>query len=420
MMAAIDTDPQKTGSTCITCGKEWPRQVRFCGVDGTSLDGSTAAARAEGKFCPECKKHYPAYALFCPDDATTLSQSAREQKPDRQEASSQDVTTRKFPDFPLVPERQAATGQDVTTESVRTDAAQSSPKILTIRHLQGQVLEGKYRLENMLGEGGMAVVYRAIHISMERPVVIKIMHDRLLSDQKSLKRFEQECKVTAKINHPNVVSVFDVGFLNGNQPYLVMEYIEGQTLRDKMEQTTIAPSTTLSILIQICRGLGEAHQVGIIHRDLKPENIILQNRSERPDWVKILDFGIAHFLTDKQKLTKTGNIVGTAEYMAPEQLRNMPLDSRVDIYALGVIMFEMLTNRMPFEADTLEAVLMKQLLEKPPSVTAFKTDLPNAPGFDNILSKALEKEPDRRYQTATEMRLELEGLLESLSSRRGR
>jgi serine/threonine-protein kinase len=285
-----------------------------------------------------------------------------------------------------------------------------------VTELIGQIVGGKYLLEEFIGEGGMAVVYRATHVNMERPVVVKILQGRLTASEKSVQRFERECKVTAKVSHPNVVSVFDVGFINGNQPYLVMEFIKGESLRDKIDHEGPLPlSAGAAILIQICRGLQEAHSMGIIHRDLKPENILMQERSDRPDWVKIVDFGIAHLSTGAmQRLTKTGSVVGTAEYMAPEQLRDFPLDTRSDLYSLGVILFEMLTATVPFEAETLEAMLLKAIMDPPDPPSKYRQDVQPGSAFDRVVLKAMEKDPDKRYQTATEMRLEVEQIYNQL------
>jgi serine/threonine protein kinase len=167
-------------------------------------------------------------------------------------------------------------------------------------------------------------------------------------------------------------------------------------------------ATTANIIIQICRGLQEAHSSGIIHRDLKPDNVLLQHKSDRPDWVKIVDFGISNFVHGSKKLTKTGRMVGTPEYIAPEQLKDRPIDMRTDLYGIGIMMFEMLTGRVPFDGESAESILMKHLLEDPPTMAEVRPELGENNLFQPIVDKLLKKNPDERYQTATELRLDVE------------
>ncbi|MGH9551024.1 MAG: serine/threonine protein kinase, partial [Terriglobales bacterium] len=309
---------------------------------------------------------------------------------------------------PAPPPTASATNMPV----LNSDAAYAS--------LIGRTIGGKYQVENMLGEGGMAVVYRATHLQMERTVVIKVMQGWLLSNKNSGERFERECKITAKLNHPNIVNVYDVGMINDVQPYLVMEYIKGEALADRIGRQGAQPVTTTgNIIAQICRGLQEAHNQGIIHRDLKPENVLLQDKSDRPDWVKIVDFGISHAVEGSKRLTKTGKMIGTPEYIAPEQLRDRAIDVRTDIYSLGVMIFEILTGKVPFSGESAEAILMKHLLEQPPPLSMYRDDLEDDSPWQTIVTKALEKNPDDRYQTVTELRLDIEQALNQAMFKRG-
>jgi serine/threonine protein kinase len=283
----------------------------------------------------------------------------------------------------------------------------------------GTVLDGKYRLDELIGGGGMAVVYKATHVAIDKPVVVKLVLEHLLKHSETLKRFEQECRVMARINHPNVVSVFDVGCTTHGRPYLVMEYIDGLSLREELDKRGVfSLEETLEILIEVCRGLQEAHDAGVIHRDLKPENILLQHVRSRMDWVKICDFGIARLLSSPQKLTEDGSVIGTFEYIAPEQLKEYPVDTRVDIYALGVIMFELLTGRCPITGAAPEALFLKKLTQTPDPLSRHRRDLPMKEKVDEIVAKALAIKPHQRWESAVQLGCELEQLFLVLSKQR--
>lgn len=377
---------ETSGRVCPTCQRTVPADAQFCGWDGTALGaGSKETKLRPAKLCPKCNTTYPSYANFCPADSQRLVPQ------DLPEAEQED----------------------------EKEAADAGISILSVQDIIGTTVGDKYRIDEFIGEGGMAFILKATQVNIDRPVVVKIMLDRLITNEKAILRFERESKITAQISHPNVVSVFDVGFLEGKRPYLVMEFIKGQTLRESLEYNGPVPlAVGAMIMIQICRGLQEAHNLGIIHRDLKPENILLQERRDRPDWVKILDFGIACLTQNKDRLTRTGMVVGTAEYLAPEQLRDQEIDTRADIYALGVMLFEMLTGKPPFEADNLEALLLKMITDRADPPSKFRPDIETGSSFDRIVERCLEKDREKRYQSATELRLELEQLYSVLIRQR--
>lgn len=280
----------------------------------------------------------------------------------------------------------------------------------------GNVIGGKYRLDEFLNQGGMALVYRATHIAMGKPVVLKLVHAHLLDDNKILIRFEQECRMMASISHANVATVFDTGLVDGSQPYLVMEYVKGESLTNRLDREGALPiPVALEILIQVCRGLEEAHNAGIVHRDLKPSNVMLQERSGRPDWVKIVDFGLAHLVESGGRLTEQGTVLGSMGYMAPELLRDEEIDKRADIYALGVLFFEMLTDALPYKASSTEAFYIKQLTEAPALPSSKREDVAPGSKLDLIVQRATEKDPARRFQTVAELRCELEKALADAS-----
>lgn len=447
-MAAGQSEKQKT---CVSCRRTLPVGAVFCGFDGTRVETDLDIENkingdASQKTCTSCGKMFPSYAQFCPNDANKLIDAKPATKP--VSASNVFAAPKGFQSPPQVPPPQPTPSPhsaiephhvtDAPLDDELTNTSDTHPsRPLTeprkptqlaesfdeeqglFHNLIGKTLEGKYEVRSILGEGGMAIVYKAYHTRMERVVVIKVMQGWLLSNKNAVERFERESKTTAKLAHPNIVTVFDYGVLNQKEPYLVMEYIKGESLGDKIARQGALPfATAAGIIIQICRGLQEAHSVGIIHRDLKPDNILLQDRSDRPDWVKIVDFGISHLVQGSKRLTKTGKMVGTPEYIAPEQLKDKPLDIRTDLYALGIILYETLTGRVPFEGESAESILMKHLLEPPPPLSLHNDDFAGGTPFDAIVTKALMKEPDERYQTATEFRLEVEEALNKVLLKR--
>jgi tRNA A-37 threonylcarbamoyl transferase component Bud32 len=282
-------------------------------------------------------------------------------------------------------------------------------------NLVGKVLEGKYAIKSVLAEGGMAILYLANHTTMERTVVVKVVHNYLRSSPSELLRFEREAKVVARLNHPNIVSLYDFGFIDDKLPFIVMEYIRGMNLSQKViRHGPPRIAVAIRIIKQICFGLEEAHSCGIIHRDLKPDNIILQDKFDRPDWVKLVDFGIAHMLDNKGKrLTRAGLLIGTPEYASPEQFKDLPLDTRSDIYSLGVVFFELFAARLPFDAGSLAGLMTKILLEPAPSVCTYRSDIESGSPIDLLIQKCLEKDPEKRFQTVTEVRLAAEAAYQS-------
>ncbi len=273
----------------------------------------------------------------------------------------------------------------------------------------GQIIAGKFRLDKFIAQGGMALIYRATHIAMNKTVVVKVLQEHLINSAKQRSRFERECLSMAKINHVNVATVFDAGVTDHGRPYLVMEYVKGISLADSLERDGAMPlPLAVRILDQICLGLEEVHAAGIVHRDLKPDNILLQENMNRPDWVKIVDFGIAHLVESEHRLTDADKVVGTAGFMAPEQLRSDEPDCRADIYALGVVFFQMLTNQLPFKAKNTEAMFLRQLQTEPDRISDYLPQLGQGSSLELFERKALAIDPRNRYQSVTEMRLALQ------------
>ena len=261
-------------------------------------------------------------------------------------------------------------------------------------NLTGQSI-GRYQILEQLGEGGMATVYKAYDTRLERNVAFKVLRTDLFGQavlDQVLKRFEREAKSLAKLKHPNIVNILDFGEYEG-KPYLVMEYLPGGTLKQKLEQK-IPWQEAIQILIPVARGLSYAHQHGVIHRDVKPANVLIDQNQEPI----LTDFGIAKLLEGASGHTLTGSGVGigTPEYMAPEQgVGASTIDSRADIYSLGIVLYEMITGRKPYLAETPMAVVLKHMNDPLPRPTDFVPDLPE--GVEHILFKALAKDPNDRY-----------------------
>lgn len=281
----------------------------------------------------------------------------------------------------------------------------------------GRILGGQFRLEQVLGRGGMGHVYLAEQLEVGRRVVIKVLNAARLLDPNNEARFQREARALAQLSHPNIVHLYMFGRCDDGTPYLAMEYVEGRTLARVIEERgRQSERATLEILDQMCGALVEAHRQGVVHRDLKPENVMISTRHDAATRVKILDFGIAKLANAAEaKLTRRGEVLGTPLYMAPEQLREQSADERTDIYALGLIGYELLTGEVPYEAETTISLMVKVLNEP---LTPLRERAPGvlvSAGTEALITRCLEKEPSARFQSAVELRLALSKLLEQLS-----
>jgi eukaryotic-like serine/threonine-protein kinase len=263
-------------------------------------------------------------------------------------------------------------------------------------------LGGRYRLEALIGTGGMAKVYRAMDTQLDRIVAVKILSEQFAADDSFVERFQREARTAAKLNNPNIVGVYDSGS-ERDVHYIVMEYVEGRTLADFLAQGgRLSPIKAVELAEAVATGLAAAHAQGIVHRDVKPGNVMVT----RDGQVKVTDFGIARLTTTAETVAQTAAVLGTASYLSPEQAQGRPVDARTDIYSLGTVLYELLTGVPPFQGDTPVAVAYKHVQETPVLPSVRNPEV--APQLDAIDMKAMAKNPQNRYQTANELREDLE------------
>ncbi|HXF95880.1 MAG TPA: serine/threonine-protein kinase [Gemmatimonadales bacterium] len=329
--------------------------------------------------CPKCGSVYGTTARFCPQDGSVLVE----------------VQARPAP----------AAGPGGT--GVRTPATpRSGPGLDRASTLAGQVLDGRYRVLRKLGEGGMSYVYLAQEIATGQTVAIKVLSPKLATDTSSVERLRREAGLAMRLDHPNVCRILRLGESEDGLIYLVMPYLEGELLSDReVRDGPMDVPTGIAILRQVCAGLQHAHELQIVHRDLKPENIMLVPDGGPGAGVRavVMDFGLAKERRADpalQKLTATGIILGTPEFMSPEQIRGKPLDARSDIYALGIVAFEMFTGKLPFQGRNAQEMMIARLRGRPTPLRQVRPELP--PGLEKTLMKAMASNPDDRYATATE------------------
>ncbi|WP_437311767.1 serine/threonine protein kinase [Sorangium sp. So ce388] len=274
--------------------------------------------------------------------------------------------------------------------------------------LIGEIIDGKYRIVRLLGQGGMGAVFEGENVRIRRRVAIKLLHATISSQAESVARFEREAQAAARIGSDHICEVLDLGVLVDGTRYMVMEYLEGETLGAKIQRMgRLGPETTVPIMIQVLEALGAAHAAGIIHRDLKPDNIfILPTKAGLSNFVKVLDFGVSKFSQlagSEMSMTRTGAVVGTPYYMSPEQARgSSPVDQRTDIYAMGVLLYQATTGQVPFDAETFNELLFKIVLEKAPLPQQLVPDLDVE--FSGIIQKAMAREPGARFQSCAEFK----------------
>lgn len=344
-----------TALHCRTCGREFSEGEQFCSQDGTRLDGEHDDQRA----------------------------------------------------------------QLASTEPVIETLESSDPPAMATSGdpLVGTTLDGRYRILRVIGEGGMGVVYEALHVLIEKHVAIKVLRDTFTGRADVVERFRQEAKSASKIGHPNIVDVSDFGETPSGQSYIVMEMLIGEDLADVLaRERALAPARAVRIAYQIARALHATHKKGIVHRDLKPENIYLVERDGAQDVVKIVDFGVAKMndveVRPGRRLTRTGMLFGTPEYMSPEQALGKPFDHRVDIYALGAILFELVAGRVPFTGENFMEILAHHGHTPLPSLRSVNKNVQVSAELEAVIARALTKDPEGRHQSMGAFADDLRGVPE--------
>ena len=319
------------------------------------------------KLCPVCSTQYADEVKFCPNDGQTLRSAA------------------------------------------------------PASNLVGQVVADRYHIIKKLGEGGMGQVYLGEHVKMGRRSAIKVMNPSMVHDPDAVARFNREAANASRITHPNVCAIYDFGETPEGLIYLAMEYVEGEPLTDLLLREGALPiARAAHLFLQTGGALQAAHDLGIVHRDLKPDNIMVSRGRDGADVVKVVDFGIAKAMGGDdagQKVTKTGLVVGTPEFMSPEQLAGDKVDGRSDLYALALVFFQTLTGKLPFEAETVQETMIKRLTDEPATLVTVRPDLPFPPGLQAVLDSALTRSPGDRYQTVLKFADDVQAVTGTVAAR---
>ncbi|MEO5813690.1 MAG: serine/threonine-protein kinase [Gemmatimonadaceae bacterium] len=317
---------------------------------------------SQEKICPTCGTEYPANERFCPRDGTAL----------RSQSGSTDLV--------------------------------------------GSIIAERYHVIKKLGEGGMGQVYLAEHVKMGRKSAVKVMNPGMVNDADAISRFNREAANASRINHPNVAGIYDFGETSEGLIYLAMEFIEGESLTSLVEKSgALPPIRAARITQQAAAGLQVAHDMGIVHRDLKPDNIMIAKNRDGTDLVKVVDFGIAKAAgAENQKVTKTGLVVGTPEYMSPEQLSGDKLDGKSDVYSLALVAFNMFTGKLPFPSETAQESMIMRLTDEPKSLREMNPKVIWPPAIESVMKRALQRKSAERYTSASDFGNALIAAVESM------
>ncbi len=298
-------------------------------------------------------------------------------------------------------------------QQAQRNSPPGSPPAKPVDPMLGRVIAGRYRLEARAGEGGMGIVYRARHVLIDRVVALKLIRPDLRGETHLRAWMLREARAANRVDHAHIIDIHDIGETEEGELYLVMEYLVGTALSNELARGPMPLARGIDILEQMCAALARAHDLGVVHRDLKSDNILLSTRGGRKDFVKILDFGLAHLALDP-RLAPKGAVFGTPEYMAPEQARGEEATAQSDLYALGVLLFEMLTGQLPFRSSDRETLLEMQRTSQPPKPRSLKPDV--LPAAEAIVLKLLEKDRRKRFQDAHHLHEDLKAIQRALPS----
>ena len=391
---------------CPQCKTAAELQARFCGVCGApipivsgSLDRPLERVLDPALSQPaSVRVMSPASGVPLPHTGSPLS------------GRSASVASRPFTPAP------------VAVRPVTPAPIAVTPRPTSLNDLMGRTLNNRYRVERKIGEGGFGAVFEGKQLATGRPVALKILHPHSVADATVVARFRREAEACSQLRNPHTVTIYDFDQTEDGVLYLAMELVRGESLQEIQHRDgAIEPSRALCILDQVAEALGEAHDKGIVHRDMKPENIMVERRGEA-DFVKVLDFGIAKILSgDGSKaipaLTAIGQTVGTLEFMSPEQLRGKALDGRSDIYALGMVAYEMLTGQLPFKgAKSTTEVIQFHLQDPPPAPSSLRPDLAIPTAVDEVVLKMVAKARNDRHASAAALRQNIADVLATLDA----
>jgi serine/threonine-protein kinase len=356
--------------------------------------------------CPACKAKFGGELNFCPNDGTRLVEDAGPApvEPPRSGPAQLEATALATP-AELAPTQVTPLQAVVAAGEMETRPAAARPVKRATKSkdtLCGKLVDGRYRIQERIGEGGVGVVYAAEHVQLKRKVALKVLHPLFAPHSEFRLRFEREAQAASRTSHPACVAVLDFGTFEG-RPYLVMEFVEGRLLSERLQEKALNPTEAVLIARQVLGALRHAHSLGIIHRDVKPGNIMLCEPTRTGAQVKLLDFGLAknldsHAGDPSNALTQVGAVFGTPGYLSPEQAAGVPVDARSDLYSLGVVLFEMVCCRKPFASDDQLEVLQAHISTPPPKASTFRPDI--SPALEDVIARALDKSRETRFQTA--------------------
>jgi serine/threonine protein kinase len=379
---------------------------------------------AATRICPKCKSTADVEARFCGECGAPLAAAPAADK----DAHQFDHLLDRVSGMPkAVPHASPAQGVPVHVPAARSGALSGplvrEPTPIPLDRLVGRTLNNRYLVKRKIGEGGFGAVFEGMQVATERPVALKVLHPQSLADPTVVARFRREAESCSKLRNPHTVVIYDFDQTEDGVLYLAMELVRGKSLQDIQRASgTVPVERALRILEQVADALGEAHAKGIVHRDMKPENIMVEER-DGEDFVKVLDFGIAKIKSgdggkDAPALTAIGQTVGTLEFMSPEQLRGKPLDGRSDIYALGMVAYEMLTGELPFKkSKSTTEIIQFHLQEPPPPPSSLKPELEIPETVDELVQKMCAKSRDDRHTTTDELRQHIDEALGAMDTR---